>query len=219
MRQSLIVLAVLLLAVSFSTITTNAQTSITTIGTSTGKVSFGYDGANTVSMCASTCSTSGNAALSVGAALPTLGTYSLTFGAATLSEILSGPGTGNFTVTSGGTETLTFTEGSESVTMKLTLTLVRDGTSAPTLSGTYVVETSTLSDFKDGSTGTFSLTLNLGTGCVLDQVASGGGEVCTSTSGPIQNGDTLANTPEPSSMLLFGTGLLACGVFLRRRLT
>ena len=217
MRQSLIVLAVLLLAVSFSTITTSAQTSITTIGTSTGTVSFGSDGANTVSMCASTCSTSGNAALSVGAALPTLGTYSLTFGAATLSEILSGPGAGNFTVTSGGTETLTFTEGSESVTMKLTLTLVRDGTSAPVLSGTYVVESSTLSAFQDGSTGTFSITLNLGTGCVLDRVAAG--EVCTSTSGPIQNGDTLSNTPEPSSMLLFGTGLLACGVFLRRRLT
>jgi len=40
-----------------------------------------------------------------------------------------------------------------------------------------------------------------------------------SVSGVKIGSGTIDPTPEPSSMLLFGTGLLACGVFLRRRLT
>lgn len=224
MRQLLIVLAVLTLAVSFSAISAYAQTDLNISPPASGQVTFQSGGANTVAMCTSTCTLTNSAGTgfvvgSGGSPVILDGSYTLSFNSASLT--LSGT---QFSVT-GGTGTLTYTDTfgtGGSVTLALQLTLVRDGTPTPTLSGTYAVVSSTgnLTPLFSGenATGAFGLTLSL-SGCTLENIAKGTCFPLAPTStGKVLSGDTLGATPEPSSMLLFGTGLLVAGAILRRRL-
>jgi len=224
MKQLVIVLAVLLLAVSFGATAANAQTQVQLSVPTSGVVGFSSSSPGTISMCSTTCTLTNSSGTGLvvgsgGTPIITGGDYSLKLNAASLT--LSGT---NFTVGAGtGTGTLTFTVPGGSVTMSLQLTLVEDGSPTPTLVGTYVVTgaTGVLSSLFSGmnADGSFDVTLGL-TGCPLETLANDP-ESCTSpsASGRFRSGDTLGATPEPSSILLFGTGLLACGVFLRRRLT
>jgi hypothetical protein len=220
MRRLLIALAVLTLAVSFSTTTTNAQTDLNISPPASGVVSFTSGGVNTVAMCSATCTLTNSAGTGFvigtgGSPIIGLGSYTLSLSSTSLA--LSGS---QFSVT-GGAGTLTYTDTfgtGGSVTMALQLTLVKDGTLAPQLVGTYVVSTATgnlLPLFSgDDAKGSLSITLAL-SGCTLEAIAKG---TCAATTGKILSGSTLGSTPEPSSMLLFGSGLLVVGGILRRRL-
>lgn len=220
MRSLLIGLTVLIVAVGFSTITTNAQTQLVIVPPTSGEITFS-NGSSSVAMCTATCALTGtDRGIVFSGGPPVLGSYTLDFGPAVLS-----PSGTNLTVTSGGLETLTFTDTSGgSVTLSLQLTLVTGGeTRFPDLKGTYVV-TSVSGDLTSSfsgvnSTGAWTIGVYTAGGCLINTMHCS----VRPTTGLVGDGFTrggasLASTPEPSSMLLFGTGLVAFGVALRRRL-
>jgi hypothetical protein len=220
MQRLMISLAVLTLAFSLSPTATKAQTDLNISPPASGVVTFTSGGVNTVAMCTSTCTLTNGAGTgfvvgSGGSPIILLGSYTLSFNSASLT--LSGT---TFSVT-GGTATLAYTDASGAtgtVTMALQLKLVKDGTPTPQLEGTYLVTTATgnlLPLFSgQNATGLLDVTLIL-SGCTLEAIAKG--TCSTATTGKLLTGSTFGSTPEPSSMLLFGSGLLVVGGILRRR--
>jgi len=120
----------------------------------------------------------------------------------------------------GGTLNFSFAIGQSSITGAIQLTTLKDGTNAPQFLGSLTVLNSSgvfASLWKAGNVVPLDLTVSLPQGSALvDQVVAG---TAGSTSGTLSSGEILAVTaPEPTSIALIGSGLLAIGGVLKRRL-
>jgi len=199
MRRLVLVTAVL--AFLFASKTASAQSTLTLGLQSSGTVTFTSESGGVVDMTVS--SAKGSAALGTGILLN--GTsYTLVSGTVALTSlgggIYSASGTFSFELNNGTLLTGTLSLGSVAQaggglltfgTGNLVITSIDGVSCSPTCPGP----------------GDVSLVIKLASTAPLH-----------TESGSILSG-SVSISPEPSSMLLFGTGLLACGVFLRRRLT
>jgi hypothetical protein len=217
---------VLLLAMALGSTTAHAQTTINLGGSSsTGSIDFFAAGGGHVGMCASTSCTITNSNAIVSSITNGSTSYNLTYTLNSTGGLLALSGGGpNFSVLSGGFTTLMIADtsgGGGSSTMNFTLNLVKDSTFVPDFDGLYSVSATSgnLTPLLSGanSTGLFDFSLDL-TGCTLDSISAGTCTEGTATFGKMSVGETIvpAPTPEPGSLLLFGTGLLFLGVILRR---
>jgi hypothetical protein len=161
-----------------------------------------------------------------------------------ITALNSPPGTTVFPINMNGANTAfaySSTDG-DSLTGSVTWTDVANGSANPHFDGILTIATKAgdaafLSAFST-STATFDLILsslgcnptpppvvpgsfplNNNGGCNLENLFSTNGmnnNYGVVASAPVSSGQ-MAQTPEPASMLLFGSGLLACGTFIRRR--
>jgi hypothetical protein len=216
MRRLWVVLSVLTLGVMFGSMTASAQTGIALSTSSTSGITFMPTGGGDLSMAAGLF----GSAAGLGGLLGTTGYYSLSGApiALTIGPSLSpvfadytASGTLNFEITSmpGGLGT---------VLLQGTLTLVDLAQSFSTgmtntsgVADMTIVSGSLKGDYP-GSTGISVLTINL---AGLGFLPSLSGPRSTKLGGATL--DALP-TPEPWSMLLYGSGLVLIGFVLRRRL-
>ena len=209
MRKLMIALALSVVAFTFGSMNVLAQTGLTLGSNSSGAVTFSAGGSSMSVGSGIDGSVAGNGALS-----GVTGTYSITGGPVALTLVSSVPsvfaeynasGTFGFDVTSGATTLL-----------KGTLSLVQlvqvfsTGVTNPTLDVDLTLTGGTLTlpgEPFSNDLGISQIMLNL-SGLGFLPTSSGGGARLSS--------GTIDPTPEPVSMLLFGSGLLAVGVFARR---
>ncbi len=216
MRRLWVVLSVLTLGVMFGSMTASAQTGIALSTSSTSGITFMSTGGGDLSMAAAVF----GSAAGLGGLLGTTGFYTLsgapialTLGSSVPSIFAdySASGTLNFEVTSmpGGLGTpllmgtLTLLDLVQITSTGMTNT---DGVADMTITG------GTLKGDYPGSTGISQLTISLSG---LGFLPSFSGARSTKLGGATL--DALP-TPEPWSMLLYGSGLVLIGFVLRRRL-
>jgi hypothetical protein len=217
MRRTWVVLSVLALGITFGSMTTNAQTGIALSTSSTSGITFMSTGGGNLSMAAGVF----GSAAGLGGLLGSTGFYTLSGApiALTLGPSLSpifadytASGTLNFEITSkpGGLGTplllgtLTLVDLVQITTTGMTNT---SGIADLTLTG------GSLESAYPGKTGIAQLTINL---AGLGFLPSLTGAKSTKLGGATL--DALP-TPEPWSMLLYGSGLVLIGFVLRRRLS
>jgi hypothetical protein len=205
---------VILLAVSAS-----AQTQIT-IGASTGgAVDFTSAGAGSANLsfvgsCGYSNCVQGNAYAGASA-----GSYNLWITGN--NPILTATADPNlFAVNmNGGTINFSFNIGGNTLAGTVVLTTLKDGSDAPQFLGTLKVSSATgsfASLWSNGSIVPLDMTVSLPNGSpFVDQVVAG---TRWGTSGSVSSGEVLVTTPEPASIALIGSGLLAIGSVLKRRL-
>jgi hypothetical protein len=216
MRKLGVVFAVLVLAVTFGALTTSAQTEIALSPSSTSGITFTATGGGNLSLAAGVF----GSAAGLGSLLGTTGFYTLSGAPIVLSlgpsfspvfADYTASGTLNFMITSApggmGTDLL---KGTLSL-----VDLIQGGSSGMTNTSAVAdltITGGTLQSFYQGNTGIGQLTINLaGLGFLPGLV---GGKNTKLGSGTL---DALP-TPEPWSMLLYGSGLILVGIILRRRL-
>jgi len=226
MRKSLVGFVVVGICLAFSCIPAHAQTSITLLGGSgvcTSCIDFTVSGSSVTL----TMSTFTGTAVASGTQVPSPIPM---FTAFTLSESspikLMGSG-GSYTVAPGsGTFDITLKEGLFTLIGVLTIQNLQvtdnKGVINTTIEGNFSITGGTYCGDAGSTCGTGvgsgTVLITLSMACGSSNITNGCHAGIDSLSLTLPATD-LANTPEPSSMLLFGTGLLACGVFLRRRLS
>lgn len=135
---------------------------------------------------------------------------------------------GNFSP-SGSTSSFSWGAGSDLITGNITFTLVTDGTQSPRWIGQLLITGNANAsgsllkkDYPVGQTVKIDFNVDLGGNPSLDAVYnhSGGcpptGAGACYTSGDFSSGE-VPSVPEPVTGVLFGTGLIAVGTYLRRR--
>ena len=216
MRKLWLVLSVLTLAVTLGSMTTSAQTGIDLSTSSTAGISFTPTGMGNLSMAAAVM----GSAAGLGSLLGTNGYYTMSGAPVILTLGPSIPlvfadytasGSLNFDITSlpGGLGTLLL-KGTLSL-----VDLVQFGSTGVTNTSTTLdlsITGGSLQSFYAGNTGFSQLTIQLAGLGFLPNLS---GAMATKLGGATI--DALP-TPEPWSMLLFGSGLVLFGIVLRRRL-
>ncbi len=194
-----------------------AQTTLQlSLGTSTGDLNVIGTGGQTIDVNDRTCSggtcTFGNG--SADTTNPTTsGTYVLTTPSATAFTLTATTVAGSYTVNQTTPVTLSYTSAGGTLTGNLVFLSATDGpvngqgVSIVTLIGTLTVTGGTLASNAKSST---SMTVNL---ALYNSLSSLIGGTSTMTA-QVENGSI---TPEPGSIFLFGSGLLALGFLLRMR--
>jgi hypothetical protein len=215
MKRFFISLAFAILATTIGSSNLAAQ-SITTLGTASSTTVSFTTGVGTTGMAV--LATTGNAGFSSGPLLATATSWSLDPGSLTFTPNFNFGAAGTYTVSG----TLNFT--------------LKDASSATVLTGTLTFPDAELSIKSSGDL----LTLNANLEIVGGSICTASPSVCgpggqnsvqltvllagNHATGRFGSGNvTIGNaanlvTPEPTSMLLFGTGLLAFGGILRRKL-
>jgi len=211
MRKLVMVMTIVTLALTIGVKTSIAQSSIGFgDGTSTGDVTFTANGDGTASLAIGTC---------------TAGTCTLTgsnTGGGTFTFTTTYPGSNQIQVSSGyiisanGTTT-TFAYTSPGGNLSGTVTwssMISDGIAS--ITGTLSITSSTFSGLLGpGGSATISITTN-GYGSELSTYIFGTAPAGDTEGATVTSGSVIA--PEPSTLLLFGTGFLLVGGVLRRRL-
>jgi hypothetical protein len=216
MRKLGLILFVLTFVATLGSVSTQAQTGIALSTSSTSGISFTSTGGGNLSMGAAIF----GSAAGLGSLLGDTGYYSLMSGspiALTLGSSLSpvfadysASGTLNFIVTSmkggGGTTLLTGT-----LTLVDLVQAINSGMTNTSEVLNLNITGGTLASAYAGNTGIGNLTINLSGLGFLPSLSSGSAKLSGATL------DALP-TPEPWSMLLFGSGLVLFGFVLRRRM-
>ena len=139
-----------------------------------------------------------------------LGTFSIAMSTMTLT-----PAGGAVWNSSGGAgSTFTYSGASGTIVGSITWSTVTDATNPIQFAGSLQITSasgSLLARFPVGTTVGFDFTMNGGAG-ILTALSAAPGQ----SSNPISSGE-VAPVPEPGSILLLGSGLLAAGSFLRMR--
>lgn len=220
MRKLLVGLSVLSLAVGFSSSTAKASTSGFVLGTgTTGGITFTPTGGGNQSMSLPVTNT--GTATGTGALLGSNGFYFLSGGPVALTNVTAdnipllqiafytASGTLNFEINSNSTET-----GTDLLSGTLTLVDLLQGGATGTTNILATVDMNVT-----GGTDQPVFDSNGIARFIID--LSGTGYLPTATSAKtatFEAGSTFDVTPEPTSMLLFGSGLLAITIMLRRKL-
>jgi|GEM_PF-3554806 len=225
MRKLIMVMTVLALVLGVGAMTASAQTSIT-LGFGTGdSVIFTSNGnGSSASVKAGSCSVGGNCISGQTTGISPNGTnatgkyYALDFTPAAITVTKSG---GGFTLSQTGS--IAFTMGTASGGSDLltgTLTLVSFGTVGSTgvfndsFVANLVITGGSWASQYSAAGGIIQLVINVSSGQVTTVIGQPAGSTLTST----YSKGSLDPTPEPASMLLFGTGILLIGGIVRRRL-
>jgi hypothetical protein len=220
----------MLLAILLVAGTANAITQITISGGDDGSVQFTGTGAGaTVSLLGSANCTSG-----IGLFGSTVGSYQLSFAGATTLSLTGGSGVSSYGVSAplGTVVNFSFTIASGPGVVGGTLmgtfsfdTLTGAGNQIPSLTGTFTVGSvtpgSTLAGYwNPGDTSAAQFAIDLGKNSTVNTIAGNNG---ASTAGTPASGDVPVTqtppspVPEPASILMLGSGLLALGGTIKRR--
>jgi len=217
MRRWLLILSALVVAVTLGSMTASAQTGIALGTSSTAGVTFMSTGGGNLTMGTAVFGT----AAGLGSLLGNNGFYSLMSGSpitlalanqfGTIFADYTASGTLNFDITSkpggAGTTLLTGT-----LTLVDLVQAVNTGMTNTSAALNLAITGGTLASSYSGNTGLGQLTINLSGLGFLPNLS---GSVAAKLGGATL--DALP-TPEPWTMLLFGTGLVLFGMVLRRRL-
>jgi hypothetical protein len=216
MQKLLLILSLLTLAITLGSETASAQTGIALSTSSTSGITFMPTGGGDLSLAAGIF----GSAAGLGSLLGHTGYYSvsgapivLTLGASTSPFFAdySASGTLSFDITSmpGGAGTTLLTG-----TLKLVdlVQAINTGITNTSAAVNLVISGGSLQSFYTGNSGIGQLTINL-TG--LGFLPNLSGAMSTKLGSATLNA---LPTPEPWSMVLFGTGLVLFGLVLRRRL-
>jgi hypothetical protein len=231
MRKWMIVLAIIVVAFTFGSINANAQTEIT-IGPISGNSDINFSGSGGVAtMSFGDCSTVGPCnlvtagSLVSGASTLEVGTGTFSTTATPITYALISSNGLNWTATGSVPLTYTFVSGTDSISGSVTFNQVISNGGALLLGTFFVNSVNAAGDlsafFTAGNTYPIQFSAEYcqpsGTPCPASLDTIFNGTTATAVAN-ISEGGFISTTPEPNSMLLFGTGLLAVGGILRRRL-
>jgi PEP-CTERM motif len=196
----------------------SSQTTVVLGNSDTGQILFTNTGPDSAEM-SFTGICSGNPGCLSGFAYygSSVGTYSMWFASGSGDLTLGSPTGGVYPIDMGGnTIDFAFNAGSAFLNGEVTLNNVTDGSNAPRFIGGLLVSSSNLPGFSGGTYVDLDFNAYLGNNPTIDQVYSGQAH---STQGPLSSGEIVpGTTPEPSSIALFGSGLLGVAGVLRRKL-
>jgi len=223
MRKWMIVLAILVTAVTFGSVNANAQTQIQ-VGPIQGNTAINFIGTKggSATMTFGACPVSGSCTLDTQDQLVVAGlnsggfSNSTSISSGTASFGLTTVNGANWTVVSGPTFNYSFSSAAGTLTGVIAFTQVNTNGAAD-LVGTLTVATSTLPGFSALATYPVNFSAQYGPGnATLEGIFNGTNG--TSATATIAESGAISATPEPTAMLLYGTGIFLIGGILRRRL-
>lgn len=214
MRKLMVVLFVLALGVTFGSMTASAATSEVTLNLSVpGTVSFGAHGSSVTFSPSSGMATGGTTLLASSL------DYGLSGGPVSLTNVISSSPVAFFTESGGSPITFDLNGGALLAGTIDSLTVMETGGLVTTIADLNITSGSICTVHLVCGTDVGQVILNLALPTVSTFLPS---QPSTTSATLLGGSATIGSfsslvTPEPSSILLFGTGLLALGGILRRR--
>jgi hypothetical protein len=198
--------------------TSAANADMIGIGGATGSITFTSNGDGTISF-----STAGFNSASPLATFQHPTGVPQDFGSATFSAMSGATGLesgGLFPITSGGTETVSYTGTTDSLSGTVTWPDIKDGTTSPQFDvnafltvGSRSGDATFLSDFPVGSKAEIDFTVTVPT-TLTDLAGMPRGATVV---GSFSSGEIVPDVPEPASLTLLGSALFGLGMLGRRR--